>query len=122
MTDARPLPLNMTEVLDTITMVEMLSKKKPLYKLAVPLFKFKLFIYQKLINGSNVVVLIPALRQKLNNLCSNYLEGCENNMNLELEKEGIYLIIANMLKEEHENIGMLLDILEYGLVIKCDII
>jgi hypothetical protein len=119
MTDATPLRLNMTDTLNALTMTEMLSKKMPIYKLAVPLFKFKLFIFQKLINGSNVVALIPALRQKLNNLCSNYLEECENNNKL---NENGYLITANMLKEEHENIEVLLDILEFGLVVKCEII
>jgi len=40
MTDATPLRLNMTDTLNALTMTEMLSKKMPIYKSAVPLFKF----------------------------------------------------------------------------------
>ena len=91
-------------------------------KMLLELYKLHLFVMKRLESGSNTKLLVPSLKNKLNDLSCQYLEYLEKDMELRLLTEGMYLINANYCQVLHKDITELLDILEYGLVIKCNII
>jgi hypothetical protein len=113
--------LQMTDVKRAIRGAKHLPKH-PLSKAMLDVLNFKLFVMCKLQDGCNVVALIPALKNKLQNLCCKFLEHVEEHMEQKKMKEGKYLAMCKIAKEWHEEITSLLEILEYGLVIKCNII
>jgi len=86
------------------------------------IYKLHLFIMKRLESGSNTKLLVPSLKNKLNELSCKYLEYLEDDMQSGILTEGQYLCNANYCQMNHKDITELLDILEYGLVIKCNII
>jgi len=91
-------------------------------KTVISILKLHLFIMKKVASGSNSVVLVPALRKKVDELWFKYLEEIENDNERGIMNEGQYLEHTAMsIKERAETIE-LLDMLELGLAIKCIII
>ena len=113
--------LQMTDVKKAIKGAKHLPKHS-ISKTMLEILNFKLFVMCKMQDGCNVVALIPALKNKLQNLCSKFLEHVEEEIEQKKMKEGKYLALCKIAKEWHEEITSLLEILEYGLVIKCNII
>jgi hypothetical protein len=73
-------------------------------------------------SGINSVKLVPSLRNKITNLYGQYLECLQEALDLGFINEGIYLNCCNETKDQHESIIQVLDVLELGLVVKCEII
>jgi hypothetical protein len=115
------ITLQMTDIKKSIKEAKRLPKH-PLSKAMLDVLNFKHFVMCKLQDGCNVVALIPALKNKLQNLCSKFLEVIEEEIEQKKMKEGKYLAMCKIAKGWHEEITSLLEILEYGLVIKCNII
>ena len=105
-----------------LNMAKIESKTDPLFKTIVNVLELKLFVHKKLDEGANVVALVPYLKKKLSDLCSEHLEMLDQYLEKGLINEGRYLECANSTKEEHNQTALFIDLLNLGIVIKCNII
>lgn len=126
--DIESFTFDITHTLETIDGIESFITVAPNHrtipqaKIALEIFKVKFFIMKRAASGLNCVVLVPALKNKINNLCSQYLEILEKDLEEGFINEGKYIKICDDTKTHHETTTDLLDVLELGLVIKCEII
>jgi len=126
--DIESFTFDVTNTVEVIYAIESYIKvstdirRLPESKVALEIFKIKLFIMKKAASGVNCVVLVPALKNKINNLCGQYLEILEKELELGFIDEGKYITLCNATKTHHQQITALLDVLELDVVIKCEII
>jgi len=114
------IKMNMNDINRSVNLAKsVVNDKKPFTKAMLKILELKLFVMKKMENSSNSVVLVPALKKKLNDLSCEFLEGIEKEMEKKLINEGVYLTVSNIIQSWHKDIAQMLDLLESGLVIKC---
>jgi len=95
-------------------------KDEPVMKSILEMLQLELFISKRLQTSASSIALVPSLRAKLNELSGAFLEAVEGDLELGKINEGQFLLMADISKISHEQCTMLLDVLEVGLVIKCN--